>query len=223
LEGSYLYWLKNTSGAISLGLSPPPEHAIPLPFENHQVYIPPGAIVELTYPDIHMNQRNNFRAQVDQEMVLDISCWPGDGLGLGDEVDTSSMGRPAFRVGAPKYSLALQDLSAGGMGLVVESETFKKKLPSSLKDKQLLLRLKMFNPEDLTTLDETLLALVSHEIQEPGRIQLGLTFLAHARSVRDGEAVVLFNASKRGVDKLHVWCSRSHIRQRREEKKKLEG
>ncbi len=167
-----------------------------------------------------MNQRNNFRARVDQEMVLDISCWPGDGLGLGDEVDTSSMGRPAFRLGAPKYSLTLQDLSAGGMGLVVESETFKKKLPPSLKDKQLLLRLKMFNPEDLTTLDETLLALVSHEVQKPGKIQLGLTFLAQARSVRSGEATVLFNASKRGVDKLHVWCSRSHIRQRREEKKK---
>ena len=165
-----------------------------------------------------MNQRSDFRTQVDREMVLDISCWSGDGLGLGDEVDTSSLGRPSLRVGSPKYSLALQDLSAGGMGLVVESEMFKKRFPRSLKDKQLLLRIKMFNPEDLTTLDETLLALVSHEARTPGRIQLGLKFLAHARPVRGGEATVLFNAGKRGVDKLHVWCSRSHIRKVREEK-----
>ncbi len=153
-------------------------------------------------------RREAFRVKPLPDSVRNLGLWFADCVEPDSFLDHTRLGPPRMQLGIQsRYRLELEDISAGGLSLALESELLAERPAEHLRNKRLLVLVELAalhteDPLRLLTLSE-----VARVLPMPGGIRLGLRFLAQAKFIRHTRRVFLFDLHQRGIDPLAAWSS----------------
>lgn len=165
-------------------------------------------------------KRAHLRLEPPSQYLLGIAVWREPGEPLPTEV--KQWGRPhlRFKPGIAESSLALEDLSAGGVRMLVTREALKKSKLDVSVGHRLYLMLDLYDPEASRKRRFLLLCRVQHVYEdfETRNVEWGLQFVSHGRLKKEqtqdedvSPEVEWKPVDQEGVETLGSWVMKRHL------------